>query len=71
MENVCVCHSTKGSSSWKRLCGEITFYQKSGLANIETVIQCDGKVDQGSERNPRYFRDHLAATNLAKDNSAY
>ena len=32
----------------------------------ECACQCDGKVDQGSERNPRYIRDQLAATNLAQ-----
>ena len=36
----------------------------------ECACQCDGEVDQGSERNPRYIRDQLAATNLAKDNFA-
>ena len=53
------------------MCGEFTFYQTSFYANIETIIQCDRKVDQGSGWNPRFIRDQLAATNLAKDNFVY
>ena len=35
-----------------------------------TLKQFDGKVDQGSEWNPRYIRDQMEATNLTKDNFA-
>ena len=59
-------HSSSRSSSWKRLCGEFTVYQKSVSTNIEKVIQCVGTVDQGSEWNPRSIRDQLAAKKHGK-----
>ena len=71
MEIVHVRNSSSCSSSWERLCREFTFHQKPALANIETVIQCNWEVDQGSERNLRYLCDQLAAACVAKDNHTY
>ena len=63
------CHLTSRSSSWKRLFGEFTFNQKPATKSSETIVRSDKKVGQGSERNPRFFRDQLAATNFAKYNT--
>ena len=55
----------------ERLCRDSALYQKSAQANIETVIQCNWEVDQGSDRNLRYASDQFAAAYVAKDNLAY
>ena len=67
--NVYDCHSASRSSSWKRIFGEFTCNQKSATTNSKTIVRCDKKVVQGSERNPRYFRNRLARKFLEKDNS--
>ena len=62
-------HSASRSSSWKRLFGKSTFYQKSATTNSETIVRCNKQVGQGSERNPRNIRDRLAIKFLEKDDS--
>ena len=64
--NVYDCHSASRSSSWKRIFGEFTCNQKSATTNSKTIVRCDKKVVQGSERNPRYFRNRLARKFLEK-----
>ena len=59
-------HISSRSSSWKRLCGELTFYPNQSKRTLKQLFN-----DQGSERNPGCIRDQLAATNVAKDNIAY
>ena len=55
MENFYDRHFSSRSSSGKRLCEEFTFFQKSVWANIETISQSDGKVDQRWEKSKNNF----------------
>ena len=56
------------SSSWTRLFGEFTFYQKSDTTNVETIVRRITEVDHRSNRDSRNIRDWLAHTPLAMDN---
>ena len=67
--NVYDFHSTSRTSSWKRLFGEFTCNQTSATKNSETIVPCDKKVGQKSDRNPRNICDRLARRFLEKDDS--
>ena len=56
------------SSSWTRLVGEFTFYQKSDIANDKTIVRRITEVDHISKRDSRNIKDWLAHTPMAKDN---
>ena len=47
--------------------GEMTVNQKSVAKNSETIVRCDKKVDQRTERDSRYIHDRLATQFLEKD----
>ena len=53
MVSVYDCHSASRSSSWQRLVGEFTCYQNSAAKNSKTIVRCDKKVGQRTERKSR------------------
>ena len=71
MENVHVCNVGCSSSSWKRLFGQFTFYQKKkDTMNDERQLFDVTKklITDQTERDSRYIEDWCAHSFLAKDN---
>ena len=62
MENVYVCNVGCSSSSWTRLFGEFTFYQKPDTTNDKTIVRSVTEVDHRSNRGSMNIKDWLAHT---------